>query len=171
MERVWRQLEPPVRSIGRGLEEILLKDDRNPKEWKTAVHREGNRARRAVQPWNENVPECPRGKNHGRRSGEEELWKHRAVTMRGKVVRLPCRSRRPSADPPRGEIHSFFRLAAEITFRHSVEKKEGGGMKSARFRKLLSDGILNRRSRLSLSEIILAHLFALYRLRILINRG
>lgn len=127
MERVWRQLEPPVRSIGRGLEEILLKDDRNPKEWKTAVHREGNRARRAVQPWNENVPECPRGKNHGRRSGEEELWKHRAVTMRGKVVRLPCRSRRPSADPPRGEIHSFFRLAAEITFRHSVEKKEEEG--------------------------------------------
>lgn len=58
---------------------------------------------------------------------EEELWKHRAVTMRGKVVRLPCRSRRPSADPPRGEIHSFFRLAAEITFRHSVEKKEEEG--------------------------------------------
>ena len=50
-------------------------------------------------------------------------------------------------------------------------KKGRGGMKSARFRKLLSDGILNRRSRLSLSEIILARLFALYRLRILINRG
>lgn len=50
-------------------------------------------------------------------------------------------------------------------------KKGREGMKSARFRKLLSDGILNRRSRLSLSEIILAHLFALYRLRILINRG
>lgn len=27
----------------------------------------------------------------------EELWKHRAVTIRGKVVRLPCRSRRGSS--------------------------------------------------------------------------
>lgn len=42
-----------------------------------------NRARRAVQPWNENVLECPRGRS----TEERGALKAQSFTIRGKVVR------------------------------------------------------------------------------------
>lgn len=78
-----------------------------------------NRARRAVQPWNENVLECPRGRSTGERGA------------------LKAQSGYNSGQG-RKEIHSFFRFAPEITFRHLLEKKgEGWSLESFRFRVMI----------------------------------
>lgn len=129
-ERVWRQLEP-VRSIGRALEEILLKDDRNPKEWKTVLHREESSATRcSTVKWE--------------RAGVSAREEHGALKAQSGYNSGQGRKAAVSKPPRilREEIRSFFRFAPEITFRHLLEKKgEGWSLESFRFRVMIHSSL------------------------------